>query len=203
MLKLAKYLWITAFVLCLYCVGTLIADKQTLHDDLIRLHVVANSDSAEDQERKLKVRDSIADYLREDLMQIDNAEEAKVYLQNSLPELEIVAEKTLLAQNCDDNVTVTLSKESFQRRDYDTFSLPSGVYESLRVEIGAAEGKNWWCVVFPSLCAPTTSEEFVDAAVTNTMNRGLASTLSGVEGYEVRFFLLDLFGKIENFFHFS
>ena len=83
-------------------------------------------------------------------------------------------------------------------RQYDTFALPSGVYESLRISIGEAQGKNWWCVVFPSLCMPAVGENFSDAAAGAGFDDGLTNTLQQKKGYEIRFFLLDWLGWLEN-----
>ena len=200
--KFTRYLWICALVLAMFSIGGLLADRHTLKKEIIRLHVVANSDSSADQEIKLSVRDAIIDCIQKNLPENLDATAAKENLSNMLTELETVAKETLISLGCQDDVEVSLMQESFGKRDYDTFSLPSGIYESLRVRIGSGEGQNWWCVIFPGLCAPLTSESFVDAAVTDGMDPGLANTLSKEGGYEVRFFLLDLMGRIENFFHF-
>jgi len=85
-------------------------------------------------------------------------------------------------------------------RNYDTFRLPAGVYESLRIVIGEGEGKNWWCVVFPELCLPATAEGFESVAVGSGFSEALSGALTGETQYEIRFFLLDCFGRLENFF---
>ena len=202
MKKLSKYLWFVIALVLFFGVGLLLADKIALQNDLVRLHVVANSDSPEDQNIKLIVRDRINDYLSEKMQYITDVEAAKQYIKDNLATLQAVAQETLQGIGCPDTVNVTLLQEEFCRRDYDTFSLPSGIYESLRVEIGKGRGKNWWCVVFPALCTPTSTESFVSAAVVGGMDQGLANTLSGNKNYEVRFYLLDVIGKIENFFRF-
>ena len=88
------------------------------------------------------------------------------------------------------------------RRDcsYETFRLPAGVYESLRIVIGTGEGHNWWCVVFPSLCIPATSSGFADIAVGAGFDSSLTAALEGQAGYEIRFYLLDQLGRLENIF---
>ena len=96
---------------------------------------------------------------------------------------------------------ITFLKEEFDTREYDTFSLPAGVYESLRITIGEGAGKNWWCVVFPSLCVPATTEGFADTAAGSGFDNSLTGALGNNGGYKVRFFLLDCLGRIENFFH--
>ena len=190
-------------VLALFFIGTIIADKCYLHNELIRLHVLADSNRTEDQANKLRVRDALLAYIEEDVSKFKDAGDARVYLGARLQELECVANETLTALGSDDRARVYLTKEGYSERQYDTFSLPSGVYESLRVEIGSAEGDNWWCVVFPSLCVPTSKEAFQDTAVAAGFGQDLTNTLSGEKGYEVRFFILDCIGRIENFFRFS
>jgi stage II sporulation protein R len=97
-----------------------------------------------------------------------------------------------------ETVNVTFEKETFPIRHYDTFSLPSGVYQSLRIRIGQAEGKNWWCVVFPTLCIPQTGDGFQEVAAGSGFSDDLTLSLTREEGYEVRFFLLDWLGQLEN-----
>lgn len=178
--------------------GSLIFQRQQLREELIRLHVVANSDSQNDQLNKLRVRDAVTESLREELQNLQDVTQAKQYLQEKLPYIQSVAEHTLKALGCEDSVAVSLCRESFGTRVYDTFTLPSGVYNSLRIIIGEGEGKNWWCVVYPTFCLPAASEEFEDVAAAAGFSESLSSTLSGEEGYELRFGILDLMGKLEN-----
>ena len=96
----------------------------------------------------------------------------------------------------DSRAVVTLCRETFDIRKYDTFTLPAGVYESLRVVIGEGQGHNWWCVAFPTLCMSATTEDFEAAAQTAGMDENLSETLTG--GYQLRFFLLDALGRAEN-----
>ena len=173
----------------------LIRDRQYLNQELIRLHVVANSDSEEDQNIKLRVRDAIVASLSEGMADIADVPAAKEYLRENLPKIEAIANRTLEEVGVDSRAAVTLCKEAFDIRHYDTFTLPAGVYESLRVVIGEGQGKNWWCVAFPSLCMGATSEEFEEAAQTAGMDNTLTETLTG--GLQLRFYLLDVLGRAE------
>lgn len=173
----------------------LIADRNTLHNEILRLHVVANSDSQEDQSIKLKVRDAVLESISEDLRNVADMEQAKAYIQENLPKIQQAANDCLAALGCEDTAVATLQEEIFDKRVYDTFSLPSGIYEALRITIGSGEGKNWWCVTFPTLCIPATSEGFEDVAVSAGFSETLTQTLEGE--YEIRFYLLDLLGKLE------
>lgn len=187
-------------VLSLFGLGALLADKQYLKTGLVRLHVVANSNTQEDQQIKLHVRDAVLNYLEANMSGVTDAQSAMDYLGSHLNELEKTANETLSSFGISDSASVTLTKEKFGVRQYDTFTLPSGVYESLRVEIGEAAGENWWCVVFPALCTGASTEEFKDTAATSGFNDSLTNTLAEDSGYEIRFFLLDCLGKLENFF---
>ena len=180
--------------------SALIADRQMLKEELIRFHVVANSDSEEDQAVKLRVRDAVLASVEADLQKIADVEEAKVYLQKNLPKIQQVANDTLIAAGFPPDAVVSLCQEAFDTRYYDTFALPAGVYEALRITIGAGEGHNWWCVTFPGLCIPATSDGFEAEAAGAGFSDALTETLTGKEGYEVRFFLLDAMGRLENLF---
>ena len=131
------------------CAGTWAqARQQSISAALVRLHVIAVSDGAEEQEIKLEVRDAVLDYLTPVL---ENAEDQQQARQIITENLEGIAEAAGSAAR-GRQVSVTLSRESYPTRQYEGFTLPAGRYESLRVILGEGEGKNWWCVVFPPLC---------------------------------------------------
>ncbi len=176
-------------------------DREKLNEELIRLHVVAASDSEEDQAIKLRVRDAVMESLTDAMADIADIAQARAYLEENLPKIRQAANDTLEALGCDEKATVTLEKEVFDTRYYDTFTLPAGVYEALRVTIGEGEGRNWWCVVFPTLCIPAASEGFEDVAAGAGFPDSLTAALEGKDGYEVRFFLLDALGKLEGYFY--
>ena len=198
--KLTKILVTSILLFSLFWLGGIIFDRQQLDNNLIRLHVVANSDSEADQAVKLQVRDAIVSSLQPDMQKISGIAEAKEYLCGKLQQLEETANSALAASGSSLQAVVTLEKEAFSTRDYETFSLPAGVYESLRVTIGEGEGKNWWCVVFPTLCIPATAEGFEDVAAGAGFPEALTAALEGERGYEVRFFLLDALGRMEGYF---
>ena len=196
--KLAKRVILCLCAAALVWCGALLADRQRLNEDLIRLHVVANSDSEEDQSVKLLVRDAVVSSLEGDLKKLGDVREAKAYLQENLTKIQAVANETLERAGFDQTAVVTLCREAFDTREYDTFSLPAGVYESLRIVIGEGEGHNWWCVVFPTLCLSATTEGFEDTAAAAGFPDSLSAVLEGEKGYEVRFYLLDAMGRLEN-----
>ena len=181
--------------------GALIVDRQKLRNELVRLHVVAASDSQEDQAVKLRVRDAVIESLQAEMQNLTDAEAAKVYLRENLPKIEAIANQTLKEAGFEHTATVSLCVEEFTTRVYETFTLPDRLSDALRITIGAGAGQNWWCVVFPSLCVPATSEGFEDVACGAGFSETLTDTLTGEEGYEVRFFLLDALGGMENLLH--
>lgn len=195
MRRKAKCLGICLLLAAAVWTWGLIRDRQYLNQELIRLHVVANSDSEQDQNIKLQVRDAIVASLYEGMAQIGDVQAAKDYLRENLQKIESIANETLKAAGVDSRAVVTLCRETFDIRKYDTFTLPAGVYESLRVVIGEGQGKNWWCVAFPTLCMGATSEEFEAAAQTAGMDETLTQTLSG--SCQLRFYLLDVLGNVE------
>jgi stage II sporulation protein R len=198
MKKILKLIGLALFLWAMVMGYGLLRDKGQISNQLVRLHVVANSDAAEDQAVKLQVRDAVVAYLNEALADCRNVEQVKAYLSENLQTMEAIAKEALSQLGLSDDVAVSFEKEAFPIRHYDTFSLPSGVYQSLRIRIGNSQGHNWWCVVFPTLCIPQTEEGFQDVAAGSGFSESLTNTLTGEEGYEVRFLLLDLLGMLEN-----
>ena len=201
MKKCLKRIGICLTAVCLVWCAMLVMDRETLQNELIRLHVVAASDSEADQTLKLRVRDAVVESLSRDMANVADAQQAKAYLQAHLPRIEALANNVLREAGCPDIATVSLQLEEFATRYYDTFTLPAGIYEALRITIGEGEGQNWWCVVFPSLCVGATAEEFEETARCAGLSDALIGTITGEEGYEVRFFFLDALGRLENFLH--
>ena len=132
--------------------------QQALADRVVRLHILANSDSEEDQALKIQVRDKLLNRAEELLTQSENRTEAEIALRAELPALEAIAAAEIAAQGYDYPVTAALEETTFPTREYDDFTLPAGDYLALRVVIGAGEGHNWWCVVFPPLCTTATTD---------------------------------------------
>ncbi len=178
---------------------TLCRDQKKLTGDLIRLHVVAASDTAEDQQIKLQVRDAVISFVDEAMTHVMTPEEAKAWVEVNLPGIQQAANDVLDQLGSAYEAVVTFTREAFPRRDYDTFSLPAGVYQSLRITLGPGDGHNWWCVVFPTLCLPAAGEDTESVAAGAGFSETLTDTVTGKQGYHVRFYFLDVLGKIENF----
>lgn len=176
-------------------------EKAQLRENIVRLHVVANSDSSEDQSQKLRVRDALIAYLQPMLEGVTSAQEATDMFSQRLQQIQQIAADLLAQEDSSYCVNVKLQEETFAVRHYDTFSLPAGVYTSLRVEIGEAAGKNWWCVAFPSLCMPAAGKSFTDEAVSAGFSQQLADSLQSDGKVKIRFYFMDMLGNLENFFY--
>ena len=194
--QIKRIAWVALAVALVFLWG-LLTDSKALHDDLLRLHVVGASDSQEDQDVKLLVRDAVLASLEDGLRDLTDPAAAYDYVARMLPQVEQAANKALELAGFSDTVTVSLTEEAFTTREYDTFSLPAGVYKALRIVIGEGEGKNWWCVVFPRLCVGTEAD-FVETASMAGLSDDLTGALEGE--YEIRFWLLDKIGEIKNRF---
>ena len=185
--------WVALTVACIWLWG-IVTDSGDLREHLLRLHVVGASNSAEDQAVKLQVRDAVLGSLEEGLRDMTDPQEAWDYVSRMLPQVEAAANRALAAAGVSETVQGSLTEEAFPTREYDTFSLPAGVYKALRVVIGEGEGKNWWCVVFPQLCG--AEGEFVETASTAGLDPELARSLEGE--YELRFWVLEKLGELKN-----
>ena len=198
-LKVWEVALITAVIFTAIFGTALNRDAQALSDKLIRLHVVANSDSDRDQELKLKVRDEVLDILEHRLEGVEDSEKAALIISEQLGALKATAETVIEQNGYNYPVEVSLCREDFPTTEYDTFSLPAGIYESLRIVIGDGEGHNWWCVVFPPVCtAPVLDGDTADAVGLTGEEVSLITAESG--GYLVKFKLLELLGKLKSLF---
>lgn len=148
--------------------------QQALSGRLIRLHVVANSNSREDQAVKLHVRDAVLQAAEGIMADAENQAEAKTLLRTQMDFLEDTANAVLSDLGCENRAKVSLKRELFGTREYETFSLPGGYYDALRVEIGSGQGKNWWCVVYPQLCSAAAMED-----------TGAVAAMGGLSGEQV------------------
>lgn len=128
------------------------AISKDLCNNVFRLHVIANSDSKEDQDLKYKVRDSLIEYMKSLTSNIDTKEEAILIAQNHIDDFKQLAKKVITDNGYNYNVNIEIGNFSFPTKTYGDISLPAGLYDALKVVIGDGEGQNWWCVMFPPLC---------------------------------------------------
>lgn len=182
--------WLLFVFFTSFCLlsAQLFLTQQQLAEKTVRLHVVANSDSAQDQAQKLRVRDAVLSCVSQLTAECGSAQQARQVLSENLDQINEVAQETLHRDGVIRQTRTTLCVEAFDTRVYDTFTLPAGNYPALRVEIGDAEGKNWWCVVFPSLCMAASSEEWEACAQLGGLSEEELETISGgEEEYQLRF----------------
>lgn len=173
------------------CAGVWAQGRQhSLSAGLVRLHVLAVSDEAEEQAVKLAVRDAVLDYLTPQLKDISTVQAAEEIITQALPGIEAAAR----AAAGDRPVTVTLDDERYPTRVYEGFSLPAGRYRSLRVILGEGKGHNWWCVVFPPVCLSAVQAE----AVRPAMNPEDYALITNAEGWQLRFRTVELWGELVN-----
>lgn len=165
--------------------------EEKVYDNTLRLHVLANSDSEEDQALKLKVRDAIVTEAAVLSERCNNKEEAEKLYSSHLDDFADTAENVILENGYSYSVNVTLGKEYYPERQYENVRLPAGNYTSLKVNIGDAEGKNWWCVLFPPLCVKAASSDEELAAVGFTPNQVKVLTDSEKPQYVIRFRILE------------
>ena len=190
------HLWESALVMG-FAVTLLIgccasASRAALADRVLRLHVVANSDSAEDQAVKLQVRDAVLEATQPLLEGVDSSRSAEDALIPWLEELERTAAETLRAAGSGDEVAVTLADQWFPTKVYEGFSLPAGEYRALKVTIGEGSGQNWWCVVFPPLCLASVTEEVEEAAAMAGLTEDQVALITGQDGgYVLKFKVIE------------
>lgn len=168
------------------------ASQSALAEQVLRLHVVAHSDSQNDQALKLAVRDAVLAEAAPLLDGIADPEEAENALLPHLDGLAQTGRDVLSRAGCSHSVSVTVEDQWFPTRDYGSFSLPAGSYRALRVVIGEGRGQNWWCVVFPPLCLASVTEEVVDAAAEGGLSEDQVSLITGQDGqYVLKFKLIE------------
>ena len=161
-----------------------------IYEDTLRLHILANSDSVEDQDLKLQLRDMLLTRYGNMLSEGTSIYEATKITRELLPEIEDEAERWITNMGYDYSVRAMLGEEWYDRREYDSFTLPAGYYTSLRIIIGEGEGQNWWCVMYPPLCMEMATESALpdDGIIDYTKEEIML--ISG-SGYQVKFKVLE------------
>lgn len=176
--------------------------EEKIYDTVVRLHVLANSDSDEDQALKLEVRDAVIETVGEAVEGCKTQKEAIAAIEQIIPDIEERAEKCIAEHGYTYGVGVELSKEYYPTKNYETCAFPAGEYASLRICIGEAEGQNWWCCLFPPLCLSAASKDngksnedaFISVGFTPDQYKIITDSDSGK--YKVRFKVLETFKKI-------
>lgn len=193
-MKFRIVLWVALVALTAYALfaAESFLMQRSLAEKTVRLHVVANSDSEADQAQKLRVRDAVLQEVATLTKDCTDAAQARTVIGQNLDAIEASAQRVLTDEGSAYAVRVSLGTEEFDTRYYETFTLPAGKYPALRVHIGAAEGKNWWCVVFPSLCMAATTDAVEEYAAVGGFDETETDFITGGEDkYEFRFKTLE------------
>lgn len=167
-----------------------------IENSIVRMHIIANSNSKEDQAVKLEVRDVVVAQGAELLKTTKTKEEAMAVLSENLKLLGEVAKKQIYENGDNLDVDVTLEKTYFPTRKYENITLPAGQYDSILVKIGKARGENFWCVMFPALCIPAAQKE---NALNDVLTNGEFKIIDKPQTYKIEWKTAELFEKLRNY----
>jgi stage II sporulation protein R len=165
-----------------------------LRQNILRLHIIANSNSEADQELKLKIRDAILSQTGDIFVNADSLATAEEITGENLDSFEKIANRVIKENGFDYTATASFGASEFSTRYYDDFTLPAGEYQSLIITLGEAKGKNWWCVVYPTVCIPAAKGELND-----TVSDESAQIAKGGKRFIMRFKTVEIYEKIKNF----
>ena len=167
-----------------------------IREKMLRMHVIANSDSEEDQQLKLKVRDAVLLAGKKVFDGSVTATEAKEKITPYIDYLENIALETIKNEGFDYNVKITVEKEYFNTRTYEnSVTLPAGYYTAVKVIIGEGKGQNWWCVMFPPMCLPTAVAE---CEISDVLTEDETEIVTETEKYKFKFKIVEFFEEIFN-----
>lgn len=168
-----------------------------ISDEVLRIHILADSDSVEDQNLKLTVRDAVLDYTENLYSSAHSKEDALRITRDNLEAIVSVAESTLKERGCNKGVQAEICDMDFNTRRYGDITMPSGNYTALRLVIGSGQGKNWWCVMYPSLCLYTSSDS---KSLEDELTGEQYEVITDTPKYEFKFRILEYFDYFCNLF---
>ena len=184
MRKKLKFILILTILFSIYvfvCAYSYVsAVSEDLSSSVFRLHILANSNSEEDQNLKYKVRDNLLEYMNEICANCSTKDEVIEIAQNNLENFKQIAKDTIISEGYSYDVSVEIGNFDFPTKTYGDISFPAGYYDALRVKIGNAEGQNWWCVMFPPLCFIDSTTGVVSDESKETLQENLSS-----ENYQI------------------
>ncbi len=193
-LKLQSVLLVLAMIFSLLSVAVFAYDCSRVREDVLRMHVIANSDSSADQNLKLKVRDAVLECGAELFDGTVTADEAKAKIEPKTAELEAAARTVIENEGYDYPVSVSVENEYFSTRCYGDLTMPAGRYTAVKVVIGEGAGHNWWCVMFPPLCLPAAQER--DGDIDAFLDDGELKVVRSSTKYEPRFKIVELIERL-------
>ncbi len=170
------------------------ASCDELRNNVLRLHIIANSDSESDQQLKLKIRDEILSQSGEIFNNANCIEDAIFVARERIEEFCEIANKVIKENGFSYNASAFIGDSYFETRVYDGFTLPAGTYQSLIIKVGKAEGKNWWCVIFPEICLPSAQK----GDLTDTVSVDSAEIAKSSNRYIMRFKAVEIYENIKN-----
>uniref|UniRef100_UPI004028832F stage II sporulation protein R n=1 Tax=Eubacterium sp. TaxID=142586 RepID=UPI004028832F len=182
------------FVFVFSYIAPFIETSENISDQVFRLHILANSDSAEDQQLKLKVRDEILKKGEKVFASSNSLEETIELCKDNIALFQQTAEQCLKDNGSDYDVKVYVDKEYFNTREYDEITLPSGIYNALKIEIGQGKGHNWWCVMFPAICLSSVTDDELNKYLSEDEQKLVNSDSK----YEVRFKIVEIYEKVKS-----
>lgn len=168
----------------------IVATSESISNKVLRLHIIANSDSTEDQDLKLKIKDYFLENTR-DLFTADTLEKNIEIANTNIEYLEKICNDCIKANGFNYKANVIVTKEFFKTRVYDDFTLPAGVYNSIKIEIGQGKGHNWWCIVFPSVCLYACTKSMGDYLTEDEIELI-------TDGYTPKFKIIEIIETIKN-----
>lgn len=181
-------------VAILFSICSFAKTSEEIRSDVLRLHVIANSDTSVDQNLKLRLRDYILQEGKDIFNGSVNVENAVEKIEPVLPELEKSAKAFVNRAGFDYDVKISLSNEYFTTRTYETVTLPAGKYLALRVVIGSGEGHNWWCVMFPPMCVPAADKK---DEIENVFSEKEIKLVESKPKYEPRFKVVEIYEQLK------
>lgn len=183
-----------SFILIYSYVAPFIKTSENISQEVFRLHILANSDSDEDQSLKLKVRDKILAESENLFINCQNLNDVINVSKNNIEYFEKLANECISENGYNYKTKVYVDKEYFNTREYEKITLPSGEYNALKIEIGEAKGHNWWCVMFPAICLPAVSDDEIN----NILNEDEIELINSNNKYEIRFKIVEIYEKIKS-----
>lgn len=174
------------------------ASCDSIRENVLRIHIIANSDSTADQQLKMLVRDAVCREGEDLLSGCETLEEAERVTAENLEDLQSVALKTVRDNGYSYPVSIELKKTAFNTRVYEDFTLPAGEYDALCITIGEGKGQNWWCVMFPSVCVGAAAKDSMEDVLDNSETE----IVNGGQRFEIRFKAVEIFEDIRRLFKF-
>lgn len=176
-------------------VAPFLAESRSISGDVLRLHIIANSDSSADQAVKYSVRDAVLRTMQEHFDGAQSLEETLEIAQENQQLMQDTANAVLAEKGAQYRAKVEIDREYFNTRAYENVTFPAGCYESVVITLGSGSGKNWWCVMYPAICLPEVEEESLDTVLDDD-----EMTVIESDQYDVRFKIVEIYQEVVSYF---